>query len=211
VELEEVNADTIPESPYRASGLDIEALQASDPVIVEAYNMTARRQRPVPKGGYKFPKADHIVSSMGPPPSPCKMCGSPKHWDRECPHKAQWEAMCTANLITSEHDRPVADDAVYSKAFKVLLTQSISSLYPSSENSENIVPQIRVFSDRPSTTSRRIIIEELYDDEGIRPCYVMTSQTHILEEIHEDARAELDPSININIPPPEPAPTDFTS
>ena len=47
---------------------------------IEAYNSSAKRQRPPPKGGYKFPKADHVVSCISPPPSPCKMCGSSKHW-----------------------------------------------------------------------------------------------------------------------------------
>ena len=61
--------------------LDIDTIRASDPIVVEAYNLLAKHQCPPLKGGYKFSKANHIVSHIGPPPSPCKMC---KHWDKEC-------------------------------------------------------------------------------------------------------------------------------
>lgn len=70
----------------------IEEIRASKPVITQAYNTEARRQRPPPPGGYCFSKANHVVSSTGPPPSPCKHCGSTKHWDRECLHKPKWNA-----------------------------------------------------------------------------------------------------------------------
>jgi hypothetical protein len=40
-----------------------------------------------------------------------------------------------------------------------------------------------------------------------KPHYVLSLQSHILEEIKEDRRAEMDPTVNVNIPPPEaPAP-----
>ena len=134
--------------------------------MAEAFNTLAKRQRLPPKGGYKFPKADHVVSRVGPPPSPCKVCGSPKHWDKECPHKAQWDAMRTANIIQSEQDRSVDDDRVYSKAFEALLTQSISSLY--------IEPVPLVSPSAPameshSYLSHQVSIEEIYDEEGVHP------------------------------------------
>src|ERR1700683_4941754 len=103
--------------------------------------------------------------------------------------------MCSANYITSDSDRTVADETVYSKVFEVLLMQSIASLYPASEN---LHPN-KTFSDYPSTHNRHVTIEEVYDDKGVSPHYVLTSQAHILEEIQEDLRAELDPSINISI------------
>ena len=55
--------------------------------------------------------------------------------------------------------------------------------------------------------SRRVSIEEVYDDEGVRPRYVLSLQTHILEE---DLRAELDPTAHVNIPPPEAPPSEPT-
>jgi hypothetical protein len=105
-----------PDTLTGATSLDIDTISAIDPIVAEAYNSSAKCQRPPPKGGYKFPKADHVVSRIGPPPSPCKMCGSSKHWDKECPHKAQWDAMGTANII--QVDRSIDDDRVYSKAFE---------------------------------------------------------------------------------------------
>lgn len=56
------------------------------PTIKSVYQTLARRQRPPPKGGYPFKKNDHVTTKMGrDPPSPCKVCGSAKHWDKECP------------------------------------------------------------------------------------------------------------------------------
>lgn len=61
------------------------------PSIVERFAVAKHRQRPPPKDGYKFKKRDDVVSSVRPPPSPCKVCGSEKHWDKECPLYHIWE------------------------------------------------------------------------------------------------------------------------
>jgi hypothetical protein len=54
--------------------------------IKQVYQAIKKRQRPPPKGGYLFSRNDHVTTKMGKaPPSPCKVCGSPNHWDRECP------------------------------------------------------------------------------------------------------------------------------
>jgi hypothetical protein len=72
------------------------------------------------------------------------MCGSTKHGIKECPHKAQWDAMRAANIIHSEQDRSV-DDRVYSKAFEALLAQSIS---PVSSYSQTLATETRSNSSR---------------------------------------------------------------
>ncbi|KAJ7134194.1 hypothetical protein C8R44DRAFT_729682 [Mycena epipterygia] len=54
--------------------------------LQEVFNTFKKRQRAPPKGGCPFPKNDHIATKIGKaPPSPCKVCGSANHWDRECP------------------------------------------------------------------------------------------------------------------------------
>ncbi|KAI0684020.1 hypothetical protein BC835DRAFT_1422682 [Cytidiella melzeri] len=65
---------------------------ATNPVVAEVYALAAKKQRPPPKGGYPFPKQDDWKSPLRPPPSPCKCCGSPNHWDKECPWYNIWEA-----------------------------------------------------------------------------------------------------------------------
>ncbi|KAJ7763850.1 hypothetical protein B0H16DRAFT_1718485 [Mycena metata] len=54
--------------------------------IKQVYQILKKHQRPPPKGRYPFSKNDHVTTKMGrAPPSPCKVCGSVNHWDRECP------------------------------------------------------------------------------------------------------------------------------
>ncbi|KAF8185077.1 hypothetical protein K438DRAFT_1452286, partial [Mycena galopus ATCC 62051] len=60
--------------------------QDGDETIKVVFQTLKKRQRPPPKGGYPFPKHDNVLTRMGRAlPSPCKVCGSARHWDRECP------------------------------------------------------------------------------------------------------------------------------
>ncbi|KAJ7206984.1 hypothetical protein C8J57DRAFT_1258287 [Mycena rebaudengoi] len=55
--------------------------------VKQVYQMFQKRPRPPPPGGYPYAKNDHVTTKMGKaPPSPCKVCGSKNHWDRECPN-----------------------------------------------------------------------------------------------------------------------------
>jgi hypothetical protein len=57
-----------------------------DAILKEAYQVLKQRQRAPPKGGYPFPRNDNVMTKLGhAPPSPCKVCGSKNHWDKECP------------------------------------------------------------------------------------------------------------------------------
>ena len=58
--------------------------------MVECYQIAKKRQCPPPPDGYKFARRDNVVSTVRLPPSPCKCCGSSKHWDKECPHYHVW-------------------------------------------------------------------------------------------------------------------------
>jgi len=55
-------------------------------ILYKAYQVLQQCQRPPPKGRYPFPRNDHVTTKMGKLlPLPCKACGSPNHWDKECP------------------------------------------------------------------------------------------------------------------------------
>ena len=73
----------------------------------EAFQVLKKKQRPPPKGGYPYSKNDHVTTKMGQlPPSPCKVCGSVNHWDKECPDWAVYEAkqLKSAYRIEVEED-----------------------------------------------------------------------------------------------------------
>ena len=68
-------------------------ISSNPEVMKEALQVLKKRQRPPPKGGYPYNKNDHVTTKMGQlPPSPCKVCGSANHWDKECPDWSIYEA-----------------------------------------------------------------------------------------------------------------------
>ncbi len=85
-ELTDSNEEELPEL-----GVD-ELLEALDSdkepeggLLWSVYQVLKKRQHP-PRKKYFFP-ISHQETKMGKPlPSPCKVCSSWKHWDRECPY-----------------------------------------------------------------------------------------------------------------------------
>ncbi|PBK79372.1 hypothetical protein ARMGADRAFT_1093210 [Armillaria gallica] len=68
----------------------IDGDEESDPLeslVRSAYQVLKKRQRPAPKQ-YFFPVSDKETKLGKAPPSLCKVCSSPRHWDKECPY---WE------------------------------------------------------------------------------------------------------------------------
>ncbi|KAJ7079337.1 hypothetical protein C8R44DRAFT_550266, partial [Mycena epipterygia] len=97
-------------------------------MIREAYQVLKKRQRAPPKGGYPFPKNDHVATKMGKlPPSPCKVCGSKNHWDRECPDWAVYEqgmAQSAHYTVLSNEEKEL--ETIYRSAYSVLLNQRLA-------------------------------------------------------------------------------------
>ncbi|PPQ97535.1 hypothetical protein CVT26_002411 [Gymnopilus dilepis] len=101
---------------------------SEDSILKEAYQVLKQRQRPPPKGGYPFPKNDHVKTKLGKlPPSPCKCCGSSNHWDKECP---DWNTYLetrkqSANIALS-WDTEEEGESRYSSAYSILLNEQIA-------------------------------------------------------------------------------------
>jgi hypothetical protein len=93
------------------------------------YQTLARRQRPPPKGGYPFKKNDHVVTKMGrDPPSPCKVCGSSKHWDKECPDwNIYLEKQRRGVLLVSSSSASDEAELLYHSAYLVLMDERMSA------------------------------------------------------------------------------------
>lgn len=102
-------------------------------VLKEAYQVIQCRQRPLPEGGYLFPKNDHVTIKVGClPPLPCKVCGSKNHWDKECSDWAVYlehQKKHVKLVTTSEEDQV---DTLYHNAYLVLLHQCLVDLEPAS-------------------------------------------------------------------------------
>jgi hypothetical protein len=103
--------------------------QEHEPTMKSVYQTLARRQRPPPKGGYPFKKNDHVTTKMGrDPPSPCKVCGSAKHWDKECP---DWNVYLEKQRrgVLSVSSSAASDEAelLYHSAYVVLMDGRMSA------------------------------------------------------------------------------------
>jgi hypothetical protein len=111
------------------NGRDAIAAEEEDPTIKNVYQVLARRQRPPPKGGYPFKKNDHVTTKMGKePPSPCKVCGSSRHWDKECPDwNIYLEKQRRGVLLISSGSASDEAELLYHSAFIVLMDECITT------------------------------------------------------------------------------------
>ncbi|KAJ7601918.1 hypothetical protein DFH06DRAFT_1351843 [Mycena polygramma] len=93
----------------------------------QVYNTFKKRQRPPPKGGYKFARNDHVTTKMGrAPPSPCKVCGSPNHWDKECPDWEVYLEKVKRGVLRSELSRGDEEmEMMYHSAYYVLMEDRV--------------------------------------------------------------------------------------
>lgn len=123
----------ITEVESQPQGESQNAIQVPDDstLVSEAYAVLKKRQRPPPKDGYPFQKNDHISTKMGRlPPSPCKICGSSNHWDRECSDFDAWIQMQKKNGNAVEVETSGLNiESVYNQAYEVLMVHRLSSLY----------------------------------------------------------------------------------
>ena len=101
----------------------------SDPKIMkEAFQVLKKRQRPPPKGGYPYSKNDHVTTKMGRlPPSPCKVCGSNNHWDKECPDWSFYEAKQQKSAYRIETNEEEDLEGYYSSVYSILVAERLSS------------------------------------------------------------------------------------
>ncbi|KAL1685172.1 hypothetical protein GGG16DRAFT_66837, partial [Schizophyllum commune] len=83
-----------------------------------AYAVATKRAAAVTS--YPFP-ARHDVKSRGkkPPPGPCFACGSPNHWNKDCPHWEEYERKQKENGMLVE----TAEDLAYNTAYVLVVEQ----------------------------------------------------------------------------------------
>ncbi|KAJ7906578.1 hypothetical protein B0H13DRAFT_2333315 [Mycena leptocephala] len=110
-----------------ASSGESNELLEEDEVFRQVYATLKAKKRSEPTGGYPFPKNDHVVTKLGKlPPGPCRLCGSEKHWNRECPNYVVYSEGIkrTANIAAAME--PTEEETMYQSLFTVLLNQTLS-------------------------------------------------------------------------------------
>ncbi|KAI5892568.1 uncharacterized protein SCHCODRAFT_02688882 [Schizophyllum commune H4-8] len=91
---------------------------SSRDLLAVAYAVAAKRAAAVTS--YPFP-ARHDVKSKGkkPPPGPCFACGSPNHWNKDCPHWEDYERRRRETGMSAE----TAEDLAYDTAYVLVVEQ----------------------------------------------------------------------------------------
>ncbi|KII88838.1 hypothetical protein PLICRDRAFT_175102 [Plicaturopsis crispa FD-325 SS-3] len=96
------------ESSSSESGTEAEAMSVQKPMRGKTGSRgkgrSAQEAPLVDKSGKPRFSRDDSVVSKSPPPGPCRVCASPKHWDRDCPHYGHYTALRSANLIEVDLD-----------------------------------------------------------------------------------------------------------
>lgn len=107
------------------------SLEGDESTMKEVYATFQRRQRPPPPGGYPFAKNDHVMTKMRrPPPSPCKVCGSKNHWDRECPDwNVYLEKQNRGALLVNASPEEEETGLLYHSAYIVMLNERVSQSF----------------------------------------------------------------------------------
>ncbi|KAJ3482017.1 hypothetical protein NLI96_g7273 [Meripilus lineatus] len=86
-----------------------------------------------PFGGYPYPLRDDVKTILQPPPSQCRCCGSPCHWDEECPWYQVWVRKYgkESRRRTSgmEQDANSEAQVTYDQAYKALMIHATLSSY----------------------------------------------------------------------------------
>ncbi|EDR09763.1 uncharacterized protein LACBIDRAFT_325548 [Laccaria bicolor S238N-H82] len=170
-----------------------------DPEIMrEAFAVLKKRQRPPPKGGYPYSKNDHVTTKMGRlPPSPCKVCGSPNHWDKECPDWAFYEAKQQKTAYRIETNEEEELEGYYASVYSILVTERLASETKSSSESSDFhkaVPQERInsfHSERKSDNNtpwkrQAVFMEEEEDEFWAEYRQKEKSSSHLLYQVGDE-------------------------
>jgi len=172
-------------------------------ILKEVYQALGVRQRPPPKGGYPYPKNDHVVTKMGRmPPSPCKNCGSKNHWDKECPNSVVVQTKKERSGMSVEMENKDSEQEImYQSAFSVLVSKRITSeqidlaKFNQSDfeveallslNKEDVSTEHKARSGKMRTPMPKVTVEEVEDESWMELQNLPKSLVHILEEILDE-------------------------
>ncbi|KAJ7879881.1 hypothetical protein B0H13DRAFT_2345819 [Mycena leptocephala] len=120
---------TKPSESQKEEGSSQEAIEVDmeDKVFRQVYATLKAKRRPDPPGGYPFPKNDHVVTKLGKmPPGPCRLCGSEKHWNRECSNYVVYSEGMKRSANFSSVTEPTEEETMCQSLFMVLLNQTLS-------------------------------------------------------------------------------------
>ena len=141
-------------------------------------------QRPPPKGGYPFPKNNHVTTKMGKlPPSPCRSCGSDNHWDKECPDNHAYVEKVRRSVNLTESSPETEGEKAYATAYSILLNERlVNDMVEQSDLNESLERQ----GFEAASASSQTIGEERSKTEDDMPDHGRRPQRASLEEVEDE-------------------------
>ena len=153
-------------------------------ILHEAYQVLQQRQRPPPKGGYQFSRNNHVTTEMGKLPlSPCKVCGSANHWDKECPDWNTYLERVRRSANLSEASSDTEGDKAYATAYSILLNERLAN---DVVNQSDLNAALERQGFEMASIPSRVIGNEESKPEGVKSSCVGHSQRVSLEEIKDE-------------------------
>ncbi|KAL1658252.1 hypothetical protein GGF50DRAFT_131820 [Schizophyllum commune] len=166
---EEEEAPSAP-SGARAAPASQGTASGSPDLVAAAYTVAKRQvmRRPATP---MFPPANHVRSKgKKPPPGPCFACGSPNHWNKDCPHWDEYQERGAREANQAEWDRTA--QVAYDTAYVLIVEQGFDrASRPSLVGEEESKTQDSRAEESPR---REVFIAST-------PCFFQR-----VEEIHED-------------------------
>lgn len=104
-----------------------ESNEETDSLVKSAFQVLKKRQCPPPKQ-YFFPISNKQTKLSKTPPSPCKVCSSLKHWDRECPYWEQYFERLKKKMVqvvSLQVSEGISLVEVYHAAYQALSQEAI--------------------------------------------------------------------------------------
>ncbi|KAJ7081450.1 hypothetical protein C8R44DRAFT_557283, partial [Mycena epipterygia] len=125
-----------------------------------------------------------------PPPGPCRLCGSEKHWNRECPNYTLYSEGVKRSANLSSRSQPLEDDIMYDNAYSVLLNQAINASHIDFSAGfdtaalANRIPEYKTASQSEAGPSPQpASLEEVVDEDELIFAATPKAQSGTLEEI----------------------------
>ncbi|KAJ7123582.1 hypothetical protein C8R44DRAFT_563634, partial [Mycena epipterygia] len=155
------------------------------------------------------------------PPGPCRLCGSEKHWNRECPNYVLYREGAKRSVNFSSRAEPTEEDLMYDNTFTVLLNQtlandmtirkdslntakqdyapselspSLEQLAPDNQNDSRSAPL-----SKKSQPLQPASLEEIEDEDKATYAAKPKSETGILEQVYGDGPSS--PEESPTLPP----------
>ncbi|KZV98063.1 hypothetical protein EXIGLDRAFT_607371, partial [Exidia glandulosa HHB12029] len=166
-----------------------ERVGAHSALVYSVYVLLASRSRTraPPKDGYPFPLSDKVSETE--PPSACKVCGSLRHWDKECGHYHEYETRRKQGVLYVDSERHPDDAPLYNALYPAFANNTAFSSYLAEGSAVPLLPAMLLRS--------KPFVEDILDEQEFWLRGKPKAHTYLVEKISPSERATSTPSVRV--------------